>query len=285
MRLPNLLPMLVLAVALLIGAGVSPAEARKSDLELTWHKGYMALPDAAGGGISFLSDEGRLDRLAATGRKFPVVIYMHGCTGLGDVDRALMRRIAKAGYVVVAPNSMARSWRPPQCDSWNKRGYDNYFVFDFRQAEINYAARMMFTLPWADTDYLFLAGTSEGGLATAHYRGDVFKARVITQWTCHGSSWVRGISGPEDTPILAVVRRNDPWNADNPEQRGDCGAYFGDRRPGSESIVLEEGSRHEVIGDEAVIERIVSFLLGFTRFKPPPPPPAPKPDWNAMPLR
>lgn len=263
--------------------GAAPARAA-SDLELTWEKAQSAVPDEVDArGIEYITDRDRADRLSEAGRKLPVVIYMHGCTGLKDADRKFMKRIAKAGYVVVAPDSMARKYRPPQCNSFSKEGLDNFFVFDFRQEEINFAARKMFTLKWADTDNLFLVGTSEGGLAAALYRGPVFKARVITQWTCHGSSWVEGIDGPRDTPILSIVRKNDPWYKDSPGQAGDCGAYFGDRRPGSESVVLDEGDTHDVIDDQQQVARIIAFLNRYNTASKPAP--APRRDREFVPLR
>ncbi len=245
---------------------------RMSDLELTWHQAQSAVPDMIGGGVTTISDPSRQELLASTGRKFPVVMYMHGCTGISDSDRALMRTIAKAGYVVVAPNSMARKYRPLQCASWNKQGGFNLFVFDFRQEEINFALQQIAGNPWADWDNLFIVGVSEGGLAAAHFRGGLFKARVITQWTCHGSTWVRGIDGPEDTPVLAVVRKDDPWyTSGSGKQAGDCSTFFGDKRPGSESIVLEEGQGHDVIDDPGVVSRIVDFLGRYRTAKPQPP--------------
>jgi hypothetical protein len=264
LRLSKIVPVLA-AILILAGCASGPTPVgRMSDLELTWQEAQTAVPDAIGDGIAAVTDPVREQALIRAGRKFPVVVYMHGCTGIGDADRRLMRTIAKAGYVVVAPNSMARKYRPLQCASWTKQGGFNLFVFDFRQEEINFALQQMAGNPWADWENLFLVGVSEGGLATAHFRGGLFKARVITQWTCHGSTWVRGIDGPEDTPILSVVRKDDPWyTGGSGKQAGDCGSYFGDRRPGSESLVLEEGRKHDVIDDPEITGRIIDFLGRF----------------------
>lgn len=279
-------------LALAFGLCATNAFADRSDLELTWYKGFMAVPDviSTSRDTSFISDQGRLQLLADAGMKFPVVVYMHGCTGVSDADRKLMNTIAKQGYLVVAPNSMARRMRPRQCDSDNHASVGgNYFVFDFRQEEINYALQEMLRVNgdwsrWVDVNNLFLMGVSEGGLAVAHYRGDVFKARIITQWTCHGGTLVRGISGPEDTPILAIVRKNDPWYDDKPDQVGDCGAYFGDRRPGSESVVLDQGDKHDVMRDPEMVQKMIGFLNRYNTARPVPPPRRPTAD-DYAPLR
>ena len=94
------------------------------------------------------------------GSKFPAVIYMHGCTGFGDTR--LLETLARAGFVVIAPDSMARRYRPLQCDPKTRTGGQNLFVYDFRQAEISYALERIRSLDWVDRDGLFLVGVSEG---------------------------------------------------------------------------------------------------------------------------
>ena len=68
-----------------------------------------------------------------------------------------------------------RVWRPMQCDPKTLTGGYNMFVFDFRMAEISYSLERLWLLPWVDHDRLALMGTSEGGVASALYRGNEFK--------------------------------------------------------------------------------------------------------------
>ena len=187
------------------------------------------------------------------------LIYMHGCTGLGDFD--LLRAIAQRGFAVVAPDSFARRYRPMQCDPKAHTGGRNVFVFDFRMTEVSYTLHRLRQLPWVDRERMFLAGTSEGGVAAALYRGDDFRARVIAQWTCHGAPLVRGLAAPPDEPVLAVVRADDPWYDPQrtPGQKGDCGAYM-NGRPRSESMVLRGGPGHNVFDDPKALSRVLNFL-------------------------
>lgn len=187
------------------------------------------------------------------------VIYMHGCTGLGDFD--LLRAIAQRGFAVVAPDSFARRFRPMQCDPRAQTGGRNVFVFDFRMAEVSYALHRLRQLPWVDSERLFLFGTSEGGVAAALYRGDDFLARVIAQWTCQGAPLVRGLAAPADEPVLAIVRADDPWYDPKrtPGQRGDCGAFM-NGRPRSESLILRNGPGHNVFDDPKALNRVLEFL-------------------------
>ena len=250
---------LVFAVIML-----APAEAKGvSDLERTWEQAHVAAPPEEGNKSQYFRMSSKEAKAFFGGYrkgKTPIVLFMHGCTGFKSEDRKVIKKIASAGYFVVAPDSMARDFRPLQCSSRAKQGGNHPYVFDFRQAELNYALDQLWRQSWVDWDNMFLVGVSEGGLAVAHYRGDYFRGRVITQWTCHGSPIVQGLSVPLKTPVLAIVRRNDPWYDDEgSEQSGDCGAFFGDRA-GSKSIVLEDGKKHDVMKVDAMMEEIIQFL-------------------------
>ncbi len=234
------------------------------DIERTWSEAIIVLPTdpaTATPLVARLSStlvERRLGAIAAQTR-LPVAIYLHGCTGAGNLN--FLKELAATGIVVVAPDSFARRYRPLQCDPRTKTGGRNLFVYDFRLAELTYALERLGEAPWADLNNLFLVGNSEGGVAAALFRGDVFNARVITQWTCQGAPLVRGIAAPEGTPILAIVRENDPfYDARNtPEQHGHCGAYL-TGRPASRSVVLAAGEVHDVYNEPTAVQTILDFI-------------------------
>ncbi len=262
----------LLALSVVVpGACAGPGMlAPRSDLERTWTEALVILPAEAGRSIQVrrmksilagslrhpTSNDADRDR-----RPFPTVLYLHGCTGLGEAGRDFMAWLAGQGYAVVGPDSLARRYRPLQCDPKTRSGGYNLFVYEFRLAEVAYAVERLKALPWVDRDNLVLIGASEGGVAAALYRGDDFSARVILQWTCHGGPLIRGIAGPADIPVLAVVRANDPWYAPDraPGQRGDCGAYFGGRGS-SRSVVIKNGDGHDVVGAPQARAAIAEFL-------------------------
>ncbi|MFQ5535113.1 MAG: dienelactone hydrolase family protein [Sphingomonadales bacterium] len=267
---------LFVLLAVVVGAACSGPGvlAPTSDLGKTWLGAAVALPPQPGEKARVASmarafpRKGEIETRTPAGRalrQYPVVVYLHGCTGLGTTGRAFMAEMAGRGYVVVAPNSMARKFRPLQCDPRTKTGGHNLYVYEFRLAEVAFALERIREAPWADPDNLFLVGVSEGGVAAALYRGDGFRARVILQWTCHGGSLVRGIAAPADSPILAVVRGRDPWYdpARTSGQQGDCGAFLG-KRPNSDSIVLGDGAGHGVLGDQKVMSTVVDFIVELT---------------------
>ena len=200
--------------------------------------------------------------LAAEGalRKLPVLVYMHGCTGLQD--HGVLKRFARLGFVVIAPNSFARKFRPLQCRPSRQTGGENIFIFDFRLSELSYATHKLRRLPWVDLERMILLGGSEGGVAAALYRGNDFRGRIIAQWTCQGHPFIRGIAAPVNEPILAVVRKHDPWydRTRTRGQEGDCGSYFGDR-PRSESLVLEGPPKHTVLENDNALAAMVNFAV------------------------
>lgn len=234
----------------------------ESDIARTFDYAFVALPprDGPQALVTRMRAPALAEYLAAApGIRYPTVLFLHGCDGLAGLNP--LRAMARRGFAVVAPDSFARRFRPHQCDTVTRTGGQNLYVYDFRAAEISYALQRLRRLPWVDQRRLFLVGHSEGGLAAAQYRGDAFRARVIAEWTCHGSPLVAGLSAPPDEPVLAVVRANDPWyrRTGGRGQGGDCGAFMGPR-PRSRSVVLRRGELHDVLSDAEGIGPILEFL-------------------------
>ena len=175
-RLRPLILIATMVGPLALSACDTPLFATSSDLERTWTRALVLLP--AGGSappIAVRMGSGRIERwrsARAHRSKVPAIIYMHGCTGLGDIP--LLEALARAGFAVIAPDSMARRYRPLQCDPKTRTGGQNLFVYNLRQAEISFALERISSLDWVDRDGLFLVGVSEGAVATALYRGDEF---------------------------------------------------------------------------------------------------------------
>ncbi len=237
---------------------------REGEVEKTWNRAFVALPamrsrdGAILGQLGSQSIQKRLE-FASQRSKLPVVIYLHGCTGIEN--GTFMRDLAAEGYAVIAPNSFARAFRPLQCDPRTTTGGRNRYIYDFRLAELTYALEHLEDEDWVDFKNLFLIGTSEGGVAAALFRGDVFNARVITQWTCTGAPLVEGIWAPLRTPILSIVRAGDPYYdpANTTEQTGDCGQFM-TGRPTSKSFILDGNGEHGIFEERGVPGEIFAFL-------------------------
>jgi poly(3-hydroxybutyrate) depolymerase len=254
-------------LALGVTACASGAPSGGADVQRTWREALVVLPQSAGdeAPASFRlssSAVARHVRKFPRGTQFPTVVFLHGCTGIGNLP--FLEDLARQGYAVVAPDSFARRYRPLQCDPKTSRGGRNLFIYDFRTAELTYALERLPEQSWVDLDNLFLIGASEGGVTAALFRGDVFNARVIAQWTCSGAPLVAGIDAPRRTPILAIVREDDPYYAaaNTPGQQGHCGLHMMDRA-GSQSLIVRAGAgdtAHDVLGDPGAVEAILGFI-------------------------
>ena len=233
-----------------------------SDIARTFDGATIVLPRPGDEPLVAGLDEPELwrDAAAALPGPLPTVMYLHGCTGLRNLEP--LKAMARAGYAVIAPDSFARRFRPLQCRPSERTGGDNVYVYDFRLAEVSYGLYRLAELSWVDRRRLVLMGVSEGGVAAALYRGDEFRGRIIAQWTCHGRPFVRGLAAGPDEAILAIVRTDDPWydSARTKDQAGDCGSFFGSRA-NSESLTLKGEDRHDVFDEPSVVHKLTAFLL------------------------
>src|SRR4029077_18683011 len=105
--------------------------------------------------------------------KYPLVVYMHGCSGPNSHYVDLFRNL---GYPVIAVNSLARP-RAAVCPT----GRDTVML---RFEEVKLVLERTAGWDWVDRSRLVLAGFSEGGITAAKYHGNEFKARVIFGFTC-----------------------------------------------------------------------------------------------------
>ncbi len=175
------------------------------DVESSWNNAVVFIPTSAN--PIAVKD-------IKTDKKYPVVLYLHGCTGIIEShDYDWGRTLSENGYMVILPNSMSRSGRIPNCDPARKTGGLFPQAHDYRQQEIDYALQQIKNSSWADNNRLFLMGHSEGGTAVAISQHQGFRANIILAWTCT-FQWepaLDGIKSPKNVPVLAVAAKNDEW--------------------------------------------------------------------------
>ena len=192
----------LLVVLLIVWAPmVAPAAAGESEVRKTWDGATVeVIVDGVRirGAMAGQRVQAGLAKIPP-GLALPTIIYVHGCTGLTSREESLFRKLALWGFVVVAPDSFARTGRVATCGSRAAQPA----TISLRREEVRYAARQAVAAPWADPDNLFLFGQSEGGWTVTNYGGDEFKARIASGAQC------RLVRGP--TPLLVVNFANDPW--------------------------------------------------------------------------
>jgi dienelactone hydrolase len=195
------------------------------------------------------------------GKKFPTVIYMHGCNGFWTGTDRRVDFLVKLHFAVIAPNSFARKKVPSSCDPLRHRGGMYRPTLVMRQNEAAYAIRMARKLPWVDSKSIFLMGFSQGGITTATFSGEPVKARIIEGWGCH-AGWpeYHGLNAPATEPVLSLVGDKDPWFR-NPLLQGDCGEFM--KNDQSKSVIFKAGSiRYEhALFERPEVKKSVKFFL------------------------
>jgi dienelactone hydrolase len=240
---------IILTLMLLFAANFAQA----NDAKLSWDNATVFAPQS--------NDPIKITDIK-TAQPLPVVVYLHGCTGIVDWhDYDWGRTLSNNGYIVVMPNSMAREGRIANCDPVLKRGGLFPKAHEYRQNEIEYAIAQLQTSPWANKDKIFLVGHSEGGTAVAITQHAGTKANVILAWTCTFTfePTLDGIKSPKDVPILAVAATRDEWRVGKPTY-GRCV----DRADGRKVTQVDlKGSTHATTKYPESKPAVLEFLKQF----------------------
>lgn len=104
----------------------SSAQAR--DVEMSWEKAMVYTPTD--------SSLKKTSELELNG-SHPVLIYLHGCTGITGHDISWAKLGSSKGFLVIMPDSMARPNRKSNCDP-KQQGGTNVFpqAYEYRQQEM-----------------------------------------------------------------------------------------------------------------------------------------------------
>ncbi|MEM7402227.1 MAG: dienelactone hydrolase family protein [Pseudomonadota bacterium] len=235
------------------------------ELERVWQASFIRIPLADGGVLkSTIAD--LIPKQIDNAKKYPTVVYMHGCSGFWSGTMHRIDFLAQNGFAVIAPPSFARKRYPKSCDINLVQGGLYRDTIKMRQNDAGYAIKHAKDLPWVDKNNVFLMGLSEGGITTAtFYAKDESKsvnARVVEGWTCT-STWdeYSGVRAPKTEPVLTLLGDKDPW-FQNPYTNGECTRFLNEKN-GSKSIVYRKGNlsyRHELLEDDMVKKSVIHFL-------------------------
>jgi dienelactone hydrolase len=244
-----------------------PSEMKSTDwsnpdeLKRTWDGAKVRIPFDTGVVKATMINLGQMPK----GKKFPVIIYMHGCNGFWAGTDRRVDFLSELNFAVIAPNSFARKKVPTSCEPLKHRGGLYRPTLIMRQYEAAFAIQEARKLAWVDGDNIILMGLSQGGITTATFSGEPVKARIIEGWGCH-AGWpeYRGLKAAKKEPVLSLVSEKDPW-FQNPVLQGDCGKFMLNDQ--SESVVFNTGSlryRHELLEYEEARSIVKAFIKKHT---------------------
>lgn len=230
------------------------ASARPDDAPATWRKAVVYLPHS--------NEATTVDRIPPD-RKWPAIIYMHGCSGLlggeGGDNHRWGRFLAAQGLVVVMPDSMARGDRKPSCDPSINKGGLFPPVHEMRLAEIKYAAEQIRAQPWSNGK-LLLMGYSEGGTATARTPLSGFAGIIVSSWGCTNTKFraFDGVFAPPETPVLTIKYTDDPWSPPGSPTNGHCEPKLAGRA--NATAILLPGRGHGTYNNETARKAVMTFI-------------------------
>jgi dienelactone hydrolase len=222
----------------------------------------LALPAAVtGAGVYF----GKAAAAPAGVRRAPVVVFLHGSSGLGlKAIEDWQRWLAGLGIASIAPDSFAL---PDHLTYQSPIGRDVYErIHALRASEIEAATAAVKAASWADPARLVLAGTSEGAVAVARHAGADYRGRIVFSWSCEDNYFVEAHQTAvlPDQPVLNVISMTDPYFSPsntwlgNPAAKGHCGAAFMQSKDAA--VVLIAGAPHTLINLPAARDAAEGFL-------------------------
>lgn len=223
----------------------------------------VVLPAKATGGAVFT---GKLkDVPALSGGKVPVVVFMHGSSGLGlKAIGEWQQWLATLGYASVAPNSFTLPERATYKSPIDVDAYERMHAL--RQSEIAPTLAALKSQSWVDANQLVLAGTSEGSVSVARYTGKEFAARMLFAWSCEPNYFVKEPQNAfeDGKPVLNIISSTDPFfsksNAwlGNANAAGHCAAAL--KGNALASVLLIPNAPHTLITMNAVKQATAGFL-------------------------
>ena len=228
----------------------------------------VCLPAAAtGSGVVC----GKFKSLAATpGKRVPVVVFMHGSSGLGlKAIGEWQQWLAGLGYASVAPDSFALPGHVVYKSPIDKASYER--IHALRASEIPPMLAALKNQPWVDSSHLILAGTSEGSVPVARYTGNEFAARILYAWSCEANYFV---TQPQNAfepgkPVLNVISATDPFFSPantwlgNAQGKGHCAAAL-EGNPKA-AVLLVPNAPHTLLNLPATRSATAGFLSQFAK--------------------
>lgn len=210
-------------------------------IEKSWDKADVYIPDSI-----FLKSTSNLK----LEKKYPIVIYLHGCTGItSNHDLRWGRFISNLGFIVIFPDSFARPNRISNCDPVHSVRTGKFpLALPYREQEIAYAINQLKKSNWADMTNIFLMGHSEGANAVAQTNIIGFRGMILSSGFCsEGINFENGVKG------LVINFENDPWH----KGRGRCQQS---RSDGSLSLLYLNDYAHNSFDSQKVRDEVQQFL-------------------------
>jgi poly(3-hydroxybutyrate) depolymerase len=233
---------IIATLLFLLASSVNALPLEDYDISKSWEKAEVYVPG------NFFTRQ--INTVEVT-TPMPVVVLMHGCTGISPEETQWARLLKDNGYIVVLPNSFAIPNRIVNCSTTDRINNLRLVpVNRLRPAEVAYAMSQLKTMKWANKQRIFLMGHSEGAMAVTRTPDMGFKGIIVSGFICS-----LGVMASSATPILAISWSGDPYF---PLKSFQCDSQWGDRNNGK--LVLLQGQEHGTVSSVEARRAVISFL-------------------------
>jgi dienelactone hydrolase len=241
----------------------------KDSLAASSQQADVCLPAVATGGPVFCGKFKDIPKL--TGPQVPVVVFLHGSSGLGlKAIGEWQKWLAGLGYASVAPDSFTLAGHVTYKSPIDKESYEK--IHALRASEIAPVLAALKNQTWVDPRKLILAGTSEGSVPVARYSGTEFMARILYAWSCEANYFViePRNSFEAGKPVLNVISAQDPFFSrtntwlGNAQAQGHCAAALKDNTQAS--VLLVPNAPHTLLNLPATRSATAGFLSQFLKY-------------------
>ena len=235
----------------------------KESLAASVQQADVCLPSAVTGGAPYLGKFSAIPKV--TDRKVPVVLFLHGSSGLGlKAIGEWQQWLCSLGIASIAPDSFVLPNHVTYKSPIDKDSYEK--IHALRASEIAPALAALKSAPWADASRLILAGTSEGSVPVARYTGTDFAARMLFAWSCEPNYFVTQPFNAFEPgkPVLNLISATDPFFSKSntwlgsPDALGHCGAALKDNAQAS--VLLVPGAPHTLLNLPAARDATAGFI-------------------------
>lgn len=180
-----------------------------------------------------------------------VVIYLHGCGGIGSDEQAWGRFLSENNFAVVMPDSLAIKGRRRNCEVGSStRNAHNVPVGPLRVLEARHALEQVSKIK--SVEKIFLMGHSEGGATILMAPFGKFNGVISVGSFCSGQN----VNINKNVPLLLINYESDPWFKDITNQ---CLQKTAHRSENTRDLVLS-GVGHEASGNRDARKAVIEFL-------------------------
>jgi dienelactone hydrolase len=223
------------------------------DIQSSWNEAELYLPEQL--------NPYSIESLNKGPTPKKIVLFMHGCTGIGKTPREWGRILSSKGYAVIVPDSFAIEGVVQSCDTVKKSKKSKKLTKlsrKVRKMEIRIALENLKSMDILNKSKIALMGHSQGGRAVVDVDGVVFSAVISSVYGCKRG---RLLETNYMIPAEFIYSKSDPWldRYYTDDVRINCENTGNLDNPLNREFVAD-GEKHSLVGNTDAVDFVLNFL-------------------------